>query len=105
MIVTNQTESKYDVTYREYEEDDDEPESLFYMEKATSLLYEVRLFEDFALIRLLMPEISVPTNRIDMQTFCELFEEFNGDKKELRSIMFGSKPSYILVSKTDDGDG
>lgn len=91
------------MTQRDYVAD--EPESSFYREKETNLLYEVKLFPDFALIRLIMPEIQVPVHRIDILTFSELFEEFHGDTKELRSIMFGASPSNFLVSKSNDRDG
>ncbi len=103
MIGTNKTESKSIVKEREYEVD--EPEPAFYTEKETHLLYEVKLFPDFALIRLIMPDVQLPVHRIDIMTFTELFEEYNGDLKELRSILFGSKPSSILISKSNKHDG
>lgn len=97
-MIDTKVKVKHEVNVgREYEID--EPEASFYREKETNLLYEVKLFPEFALIRLIMPEVQVPVHRIDIGTFIELFEEFYGDTKDLRSIMFGSKPSNFLVSK------
>lgn len=104
MIVTNQgSESEPQVTERVYE--DDEPESSFAVEKATDFIYEVKLFDDFALVRLAMPDHQPPVQRIDLLLYAELFDEYLGDVKELRSLLFGSSASHILVKKTGkDGD-
>lgn len=96
-------ESNHEVNEHEYLEELEEgdADSSFYTEKQTSLLYEVKLFSDHALVRLIMPEIQVPVHRIDILTFSELFEEFNGSAKELRRIMFGAAPSRFLVEKNE----
>lgn len=97
MIVIN-PESKY--VYKEYEVDEtNEPESSFYVEKQTDFIYEVKLFPDFALVRLVMPNHQPPVQRIDLMTFAELFSEYLGDSSELRKLMFGNSASHILIKK------
>lgn len=88
---------KGEMSGREYEVD--EPETAIYVEKATSFIYEVKLFPDFALVRLAMPDYQPPVQRVDLLTLAELFEEFAGDEREIRSLLFGSTASNILVEK------
>ena len=92
---------------REYEVD--EPEALFYVEKETSFIYEVRLFPEYALLRLAMPDYQPPVTRIDLIAFTKLFDEYHGDHKEIRSFLFGSESEAIVVTKKrsvdDDRDG
>lgn len=85
------------MTSREYEQD--EPDSCFFVEKATDFIYEVKLFPEFAFIRLAMPDYQPPIQRIDIMTLTDLFEEYCGDVKELRSTLFGSTASSLLVEK------
>lgn len=105
MTVTNQNRELPSDVKREYE-DDGELESTFYVEKATHCIYEVKLFEDFALVRLAMPDYQPPVQRIDLMTLADLFEDYCGDQKELRGLLFGGTYSPIVISSKDnDGNG
>ena len=100
MIDTRGPPERSDVN-RVYEVDEEGFESNFYVEKGTGMIYEVKLFEDFAMIRgPILPEIVLPVTRLDLGTFTELFEEYCGDIKELRMVAFGARASHILIEKT-----
>ena len=86
-----------EVTERVYEQD--EPDPTFYVEKETGFIYEAKMFGDFALIRLVMPDHQPPVAKIDLIDLAHQFDEFCGDVKELRSLMFGSTASFIQVEK------
>lgn len=98
--INPQPSSKSAVAAREY--DQDEPDSSFYVEKTTNFVYEVKLFPEFAMIRLAMPDYQPPVQRIDILVLSELFNEYCGDVKELRSMLFGSTASNMLVEKKSD---
>lgn len=99
-IGISQTESNYEVSQREYETD--EPDPSFYVEKSSGFIVEVKLFPEFAFIRLVTPGTNTPVIRMSLIEFAEDFEEFLGDIQEVRSILFGSSASGIKVEKKDD---
>lgn len=104
MIATDHlnTQTENNVTDDEYEEQQEE--ILFYREKTTDYLYEVKLFQDFALIRLIMPDTDTPAGRLDLVSFAEQYEPFCGNVGELKGILYGALPSYFQVRKTNDYD-
>lgn len=102
-VIDHRQVSINDVNYgREYEVD--EPEVFFYVERSSRFIYEVKLFPDFVLARLAMPDYQPAIQRIDMGTFLELFEEYCGDIKDLRKILFGNPDPAIIVSSKNAGD-
>ena len=100
-VINPEFKGEYEVQ-RDYEYD--EPESVFYVEKQTDFLYEVKFFPDFALVRLAMPDHQPPVQRVDLVTFADLFDEYCGDVSELRKLLFGSAASHILIKKDKSDD-
>lgn len=83
---------------REYE-DDDEPESLFYVEKATGFIYEVKLFADFALVRPAAPDYASAVQKISLLDFSKHFDEYLGNYKTIRDFLWGHDMESIGVEK------
>lgn len=85
---------------REYEDDSEkEPESSFYVEKNSRLIYEVRFFPDFALVRPAHPDYASALERLDLMTFASNFDEFLGDPQIIRDFMWGGQVSSIDVER------
>ena len=83
---------------RDYEEDN-EPEGSFYVEKASRLIYEVRFFPDFALVRPAHPHFSASLERLDLMTFANNFDEFLGDPQVLKDFMWGADIDSMVIEK------
>lgn len=88
---------------REYENDEPDvvEESSFYVEKATSLIYEVKLFPEFVLVKPVMLDFQPPVTRLDLMAFIEAFEEYVGDSKALRTMLFSGTNEPIVVNRHD----
>lgn len=85
---------------RVYEDDtDEEPESIFYVEKETRLIYEVKLIGDAALIRPAHPSFTDNIEKLDLFTFSQNFEEFYGDEQVVRDFLWGKKQEALRVEK------
>lgn len=99
MIVTGPEESEVTVSMRrEYEQD--EPDSCFYVEKISNLIYEVKLFEDYALIRPAHPEFSMNLERMDLLQFSKEFEEFTGDSQKIHEFLWGRGTIDFIIENT-----
>lgn len=99
MTVTNHSfEEVLSEVTREYE-DDNEPESTFYVERGTRLIYEVRFFEDFALVRPAHPGMSLHLERMDLITFNERFEEYLGEQQDVKDYLWGADVSNFEITK------
>lgn len=82
---------------REY--DEDEPESLFYVEKRTRFIYEVKLFPEFALIRPAHPDFSANVERIPLTDFAVGFDEYWGDSQAIRNFLWGDDHDGMEIEK------
>lgn len=54
---------------------------ILYKEKETDLLYEVQLFEDFALVRPALQDTGL--DKLDLMEFIKRFDEFWGNPTEI----------------------
>ena len=86
---------------RTYEEDEpSEPESSFYVERATGFIYEAKLFADFVVIRPATPEASANIMRIPLIDFAHTFTDYLGDHDVIRRYLWGDNtPENIVVDK------
>ena len=84
---------------RTYEDDPDDSDICFYVETATNLIYDVRLFPECALIRPAHPDFSSLLERISLQEFASKFEEFMGDPKVIQNFMWGAEIDSIEIEK------
>ena len=82
---------------RDYEEDD--IESMFYVEKSSRLIYEVKLFPEFALVRPAHPDFSSAVERVDLIKFAGLFDEYLGDMQAIRDFLWGADVESLGVEK------
>ncbi len=65
----------------------DADEMLLYVENATDLIYEVKLFEDFALVRPANPDFYKAVEKIPIMEFVEDYHEFAGDWRAVRNYL------------------
>ena len=85
---------------REYDDDlSDEPESYFYVEKESRMIYEVRFFPEFVLIRPADPDSRSNLQRLDLLTFSKHFDEYGGDHQTIRDLLWGANLESIEVGK------
>jgi hypothetical protein len=66
----------------------DEALPVFYTNRETAFVYEVQLFEDFALIRLACPSYQ-PVQKIGLQELADDYEEFQGNPSVARAFING----------------
>ncbi len=76
---------------------DDHPE--MYVEKTTRIIYEVRPFEDFVLIRPMTPQLFLAIKKLTHVQFAHNFEVFHGDRDEVREIMWGAPCELFVEAK------
>lgn len=87
---------------RTYEDDtEDEPESSFYVERETSLIYEVRFFPEFALVRPAHPEYLSVLERMSLMEFANKFDEYYGDPQAIHDFMWGRGIHSIEITRKD----
>jgi len=93
----NEEEVTVDVK-REYK-DDEVVEGSFYVEKETDLIYEVRFFPNFALVRPAHPEFTSLLERLDLLVFASKFNEFLGDPRTVQNFMWGAETDLIEITR------
>lgn len=91
-------EEDYEVK-RDYEEDQDEPESCFYVERANRFIYEVKFFPEFALVRPAHPDYTSAVQRVPLINFVKEFEEYQGDVQMIRDYLWGAEVEGVIVEK------
>lgn len=75
----------------------DEPTPMLYVDKKHRVLHEVRLFDDFALVRVATPGFQSDLMKIPTGQFSTEFEEYLGDVEYVRALMYGMEDKYPLV--------
>lgn len=80
----------------------DEPEVdeeiyLYYVNKNSRTLYEVKLFETFALVKPILPGSYGAISKLSITDFADHFEEYAGDSEELRWFL-GSTEEVIQIN-------
>lgn len=63
-----------------------------YTEKATSLIYEVQLFEDYALVKQATPGEENNLRQISLEEFGRDFDEFWGDPQQVFDFLRDGLP-------------
>lgn len=67
-----------------------------YVEKDTQLLYECKFFDTFVLVRPATPRLYLAIKKLNHQQFLSQFEEFCGNKDEVRDFIHGAEPDFII---------
>lgn len=88
-----------DVVKREYEDDLEDDESTFYVEKETRYIYAVRFFPEFALVRPVHPDFYSNVDRVPLVAFASNFEEYFGDSQAIRDYLWGADVDSVQVEK------
>lgn len=83
-----------DLLDNEYEEDELLPD--LFVEKDTHLIYEVKFFDTFVLVRPATPLLYLAIKKLDHHVFCRDFEEFCGSKKAVREFMQSREHDFII---------
>jgi hypothetical protein len=62
---------------------------IFYTEKSTSLLWEVKFFSDFVMVKMATPGCENTLIRMSLADFDDRFEEFWGDPDQVFAYLGG----------------
>lgn len=69
----------------------------FYVETDTSLIYEVKFFDDFVLVRPASPQFYLALRKMSISEFSRDFHEFCGDHQEVRDCLEGAEPEIYAT--------
>jgi hypothetical protein len=84
----------------DYDEDGEELELPdLYTETESSLIYEVKLFQNFVFVRPATPELYLAIRKLSYPEFARQFRPFYGDKDAVRQMMWGAAPDFIVEKK------
>jgi hypothetical protein len=67
-----------------------------YVERQTSLLYEVKFFETFVLVRPASPAFYLALRKMSHSEFAKYFDEFYGDHEQVKTHIRGMSPEIII---------
>lgn len=79
-----------------YADDDEELLPDLYVEKDTHLIYECKFFDSFVLVRPATPRLYLAIKKLNHKQFVEQFEEFCGNKDEVRDFIRDAEPNFII---------
>lgn len=74
------------------EDDYDEPDMYFYIEKSTGFMYQAQLFDTFVLFRPATPGFESVVKKMSLSQFISEFDEFQGDPSRVYDYLEGSSP-------------
>lgn len=83
----------------EYEDEDEDIETSIFVEKETSLLYEVRFFQDHCFVRPCSPVLFYSIRRMSHDEFFHEFDEYFGDHRLVRDLLRNMAEAIVV----DDG--
>jgi hypothetical protein len=66
-----------------------------YVENSTTLLYEVKFFENFVIVRPATPTYYLAIRKLSHHEFASEFSEFFGDKEYVRDAIRGQAPMFV----------
>lgn len=81
----------------EGEEDFEELLPDYYVQKSTSMIFECKFFDSFVLVRPATPRLYLAIKKISHREFMDTFEEFYGDKDQVRDIIRGKVEPELLI--------
>lgn len=67
-----------------------------YTERSTNLVYEVKLFDDFALTRPATPGFEQAIKRVSLLTLLRDFDEYAGDGEDFHRVAHNEEPIYVI---------
>lgn len=67
-----------------------------YVEKSTSLLYEVKFFKGFVIVRPASPSFYLAIRKMSDAEFAHEFDEYYGDHEEVIDAIRGMQPEFIV---------
>jgi hypothetical protein len=67
-----------------------------YVERDTSLLYEVKFFDTFVLVRPASPAFYLALRKTSHNEFARDFDEFYGDHEQVKNHIRGLSPQIII---------
>jgi hypothetical protein len=101
-----------DTNDRDYQVDEDTPDDdeldaideitedcILYVEKDTRLIFEVKFFPEFALVRPASPLLYRYIRRVDLYEFGKYFDEFDGDHAAVHDFLNNGGGLEIEVFK------
>jgi hypothetical protein len=68
----------------------------FYVEKKSRLIYEVKFFQNFVLVRPAAPALYLALKKLSYNDFTKNYEEYLGNPDEVREQLEGAEPELII---------
>lgn len=96
-VASSAKKEKIIMPQREYEVD--EPEPLFFVERDTRFIYEVKLFPEFALVRPAHPDFASAVERIPLVKLATSFDEYWGDPQAVKDFLWGGGDETVEVER------
>lgn len=78
------------------EEGEDDLLPDLFVQKDTGLIFEVKFFDDFVLVRPATPLFYTAIKKMSLDEFGKEFEEFLGDVEEARLYLRGMTPDFVI---------
>jgi hypothetical protein len=78
------------------EEAEDDIFTEIYVETATSLIYEVHMFDTFCLVRPASPNMYAGVRKLSHLAFSKEFHEFLGDPEEVRNYLRSANIDFVV---------
>lgn len=77
-------------------DDDNDLHGVIYTERDTSLLYEVKFFDSFVIVRPASPAFYLAIRKMSHNEFADEFDEYNGNHDEVFAILRGPQSDLII---------
>jgi hypothetical protein len=69
-----------------------------YVELETSTIVEGKLFEDFVLVRPVLPSRRREVRKVGIVDFAKTFDDFEGNRQEVRAFLAGKYEPTITIN-------
>lgn len=76
--------------------DDEDDIGDIYVERDTALLYEVKFFDGFVLVRPASPAFHLALRKLSTLDFAKYFDEFYGDHEQVRNAIRDMTPDIVI---------
>jgi hypothetical protein len=75
---------------------DDPGDFRFYVERATTLIYDARFFDEFVIVRPASPAFYLSIRKLSHSEFIREFEEYAGDQQQVAAFLLGGGEPVII---------
>lgn len=74
-----------------------EVQPILYTERETRLIHEAKLFDDFVIVRPVMPGMAHQIRRLDHVSFASEFDEYGGNPQDVWNFLAGAEGNGLVL--------